>query len=69
VVSRHRRPDVHAAVVAATAAEGFSVSAWMIAAAWRSLRVRSGLAAVAEWEAENGPVLDRNSTPRGTVPA
>jgi hypothetical protein len=49
-------PDVHTEVVAATAAEGFSVSSWMIAAARRPLRVRSGLAAVAEWEAENGPL-------------
>lgn len=40
-------PDVHAEVVEAAAAEGFSVSAWMTAAARRALRVRSGLAAVA----------------------
>ncbi len=38
------------------AAEGVSVSAWMTAAARRALRVRSGLAAVAEWEADNGPL-------------
>ena len=49
-------PDVHAEVVEAAAAEGVSVSAWMTAAARRALRVRSGLAAVAEWEAENGPL-------------
>ncbi len=49
-------PDVHAEVVKAAAAEGVSVSAWMIAAARRALRVRSGLAAVAEWDAENGPL-------------
>ena len=47
-------PDVHAQVVAAAAAEGVSVSAWMTAAARRALRVREGLAAVAEWEAEHG---------------
>jgi hypothetical protein len=46
--------DVHAEVVEAAAAEGLSVSAWMTAAARRALRVRSGLAAVAEWEAEHG---------------
>jgi hypothetical protein len=47
-------PDVHAQVVAAATAEGVSVSAWMTAAARRALRVREGLAAVAEWEAEHG---------------
>ena len=31
-----------------------SVSAWMTAAARRALRLRDGLAAVAEWEAEHG---------------
>jgi hypothetical protein len=49
-------PDVHAEVIEAAAAEGVSVSAWMTAAARRALRVRSGLAAVAEWEADNGPL-------------
>ncbi len=47
-------PDVHAQVVAAAAADGVSVSAWMTAAARRALRLREGLAAVAEWEAEHG---------------
>lgn len=47
-------PDVHAQVVAAAAAEGVSVSAWMTAAARRALRLREGLAAVSEWEAEHG---------------
>jgi hypothetical protein len=47
-------PEVHAQVVAAATAEGVSVSAWMTAAARRALRVREGLAAVAEWEAEHG---------------
>jgi predicted HicB family RNase H-like nuclease len=49
-------PDVHAQVIAAAAAEGVSVSAWMTSAARRSLRLREGLAAVAEWEAEHGPL-------------
>ena len=49
-------PDTHAQVVAAAAAEGVSVSAWMTSAARRALRVRDGLAAVAEWEAEHGPL-------------
>jgi hypothetical protein len=47
-------PDVHAQILAAAAAEGISVSAWMTAAARCALIVRDGLAAVAEWEAEHG---------------
>jgi hypothetical protein len=47
-------PDIHAQVVAAAAAEGVSVSAWMTEAARRALKLREGLAAVAEWEAEHG---------------
>ena len=35
-----------------------SYSAWLAAAARKELRVRDGLAAVAEWEAENGPFSD-----------
>ena len=49
-------PDVHAQVVAAAAADGMSVSAWMTSAARRVLLLRDGLAAVAEWEAEQGPL-------------
>lgn len=49
-------PEVHAQVVAAAAADGVSVSAWMTEAARRVLLVRDGLAAVAEWEAEQGPL-------------
>lgn len=47
-------PDVHRGIVDAAAADGVSVSAWMTDAARRSLKVRDGLAAVAEWEQENG---------------
>lgn len=47
-------PEVHERVVAAAAAEGVSVSAWMTAAARHALKLRDGLAAVAEWEAEHG---------------
>ncbi len=47
-------PDVHAGVVAAAEAEGVSVSAWMTAAARKALKVKDGLAGVAEWEAEHG---------------
>ncbi len=48
--------DVHAKVLDAAQAEGQSVSAWMTMAARRALLVRDGLAAVAEWEAEHGPL-------------
>ena len=51
-------PQVHAGVVAAAEAEGVSVSAWMTAAARQALKVRDGLAAVAEWEAEHGALTD-----------
>jgi hypothetical protein len=48
-------PDVYRQVLNAAAAEGVSVSAWMTAAARRAIKVRDGLAAVAEWETEHGP--------------
>jgi len=47
-------PEVHERVVAAAAEEGLSVSAWMTSAARRALLVADGIAAVKEWEAENG---------------
>ncbi|MGP8160732.1 MAG: hypothetical protein ACLQGJ_05850 [Candidatus Dormibacteria bacterium] len=47
-------PDVHRSLVAAAAATGVSVSAWMTEAARQALVVRDGLRAVAEWEAEHG---------------
>jgi hypothetical protein len=50
--------DVHDRVLDAAAAEGVSVSAWMTSAARRALLVRDGLAAVAEWEAEHGPLSE-----------
>lgn len=46
--------DVHEQVVAAAAKDGVSVSAWLTEAARRALLVRDGLAAVAEWEKDNG---------------
>lgn len=61
-------PDVHARVVEAAAAEGVSVSAWMTSAARRALLVRDGLAAVAEWEVEHGPLTDAElAAARGRV--
>jgi len=50
--------DVHAKILSAVEAEGSSISAWLTAAARQALRVREGLAAVAEWEAEHGPLTD-----------
>lgn len=50
--------DVHEQVLAAAAAEGMSISAWMTAAARRALLVEDGLRAVAEWEAQHGLLTD-----------
>jgi len=50
--------DVHAKLLKAAKEEGVSVSAWMTDAARRALRLRDGLAAVAEWEAEHGQLTD-----------
>lgn len=44
--------------MAAAAAEGLSVSAWMTEAARRALVVRDGLRAVAEWERDHGALTD-----------
>jgi hypothetical protein len=51
--------DVHAEVVRAAAEENVSVSAWMTSAARRALRIRDGLAAVDEWEAQHGAFTAR----------
>ena len=51
-------PEIHERVVAAAAADGVSLSAWMTEAARRALLVRDGLAAVAEWERVNGALAD-----------
>ena len=51
-------PDVHARVARAAHEDQVSVSAWMTEAARRSLRLRDGLAAVAEWEARYGAFTD-----------
>jgi hypothetical protein len=50
--------EVHAKILSAVEAEGSSVSAWITAAARQALRVREGLAAVAEWEAEHGALSE-----------
>lgn len=46
--------DVHAKVIKAAAEDHVSVSAWLTAAARQAIRLREGLLAVAEWEAEHG---------------
>lgn len=51
-------PMVHAQVVRAARADRVSVSRWMTDAARSALRIRDGLAAVAEWEAEHGAFSD-----------
>lgn len=52
--------DETVASEAALAAEkkGLSLSAWLNAAAERSLTIERGLAAVAEWEAEHGALSE-----------
>jgi hypothetical protein len=51
-------PDVHEQVLAAAARRGVSVSAWITDAARLALKIREGLAAVAEWEAEHGALTE-----------
>ena len=55
-------PEVHERVVRVASEEGVSVSAWMTEAARRALRVRDGLAAVAEWEQVNGALTTDEMT-------
>jgi hypothetical protein len=50
--------DVHAKILSAVEAEGSSISAWITAAARQALRVRDGLAAIAEWEVEHGSLTE-----------
>jgi hypothetical protein len=47
-------PDIYEHVLAAAAREGVSVSAWMTTAAREALKRRAGLAALAQWEKEQG---------------
>jgi hypothetical protein len=51
-------PAVHERIVSAAAEAGVSVSAWMTEAARRTLLIRDGLSAVAEWELEHGALSD-----------
>ena len=58
-------PDVYARVVEDARRQGVSVSAWMTEAARRSLKIQRGLAAVAEWEAENGAFTEEELAAAG----
>lgn len=49
-------PDVADAAASAAETSGQSLSAWLNDAARNRLRIEDGLAAVAEWEAEQGPL-------------
>jgi hypothetical protein len=48
--------DTADAASAAAQRRGMSLSSWLNEAAERALRVEAGLSAVAEWEAEHGPL-------------
>jgi hypothetical protein len=50
--------SVASGAASAAARTGISLSAWLNAAAERALLVENGLAAVAEWETENGELTD-----------
>jgi hypothetical protein len=47
--------DVAEQIAKAAEEDGMSFSAWLTTEAEHALRLREGLQAVAEWEAENGP--------------
>jgi len=50
--------SVHARVVRAAHRERQSISAWMTSAARRALAIEDGLAAVADWEKEQGALSE-----------
>lgn len=52
-------PDLAKAIDAAAAASGTSFSAWITETAAHRLRLEAGRQAVAEWEAEHGPLTER----------
>ena len=49
-------PKIHEKTLRAAVREGVSVSTWMTSAAREALQRRAGLAAVAEWEEQHGPL-------------
>jgi hypothetical protein len=54
-------PEVHGQVLAAAAARGVSISAWMTDAARRALRQQDGLAAIREWERQFGALTEQET--------
>ncbi|MBI4821225.1 MAG: hypothetical protein HY791_33505 [Deltaproteobacteria bacterium] len=48
--------EVHRGIIEAASKDGVSISAWITNAARRALQLRDGLAAVQEWEDEQGPL-------------
>jgi hypothetical protein len=52
-------PDLAKAIDAAAAASGTSFSAWVAETASHRLRLEAGRLGVAEWEAEYGPLSER----------
>ena len=55
-------PDVADAAASAAEISGQSLSAWLNDAARTRLRVEDGVAAVVEWEAEQGPLTAEERT-------
>ncbi len=55
-------PEVHESVVAAAAADGVSISAWMTMAARRALIAQDGLAGIVAWELEHGVLTEGEMT-------
>lgn len=52
-------PELAKAIDAAAAASGTSFSAWVAETASHRLRLEAGRQGVAEWEAEHGPLSER----------
>lgn len=52
-------PELAKAIDAAAAASGTSFSGWIAETASHRLRLESGQRGVAEWEAEHGPLTER----------
>jgi hypothetical protein len=57
-VSVSLEDDAYEAARAAARAEGMSLSAWLSRAAAHEARIQNGLRAVAEFEAEHGPLSE-----------
>jgi predicted transcriptional regulator len=51
-------PELATRVERAAAASGKTVSGWLAETAARRLKIEAGLAALAEWEAEAGPLTE-----------